>query len=102
MINNLQSLSQAKKINNKIDWDEQLTNNTNLKLFNSNNKVESERKNTEEHNETHLHFKSGVIYDGLIKNNLKTGHGLFIWPNGDAYNGEFILNYRNGRGIYYY
>lgn len=29
------------------------------------------------------------IYDGYWKNNLKEGLGLFIWPNGDEYNGNW-------------
>ncbi len=44
-------------------------------------------------------YKSGAIYDGKIKDNLKSGNGAFLWPNGDKYIGEFKDNYRHGYGI---
>jgi hypothetical protein len=47
----------------------------------------------------HLNYKSGAIYDGEIeKDQIKDGIGLFLWPNGDQYKGEFKFNSRNGFG----
>jgi hypothetical protein len=43
-------------------------------------------------------YKSGAVYDGKIKDNLKFGNGKFLWPNGDRYIGEFKDNYRHGFG----
>jgi hypothetical protein len=43
-------------------------------------------------------YKSGAIYDGKIKDNLKFGNGTFLWPNGDKYIGEFNANFRHGFG----
>lgn len=48
--------------------------------------------------EAHLHYKSGAIYDGLLKNSQKTDYGVFLWPNGDIYTGQFYLNLRDGHG----
>jgi hypothetical protein len=48
---------------------------------------------------SHVDFKSGAIYDGGLRDNLKTGTGVFVWPNGDTYSGEFKSNSRNGLGI---
>lgn len=50
--------------------------------------------------EAHLHYKSGAIYDGLLKNSQKEDYGVFLWPNGDIYTGQFCLNLRNGHGKY--
>ena len=43
-------------------------------------------------------YKSGVIFTGELKDNLKSGQGVFVWPNGDKYVGEFETNRRNGQG----
>jgi hypothetical protein len=46
----------------------------------------------------YVNYKSGVVYEGTVKDNLKSGHGTFVWPNGDKYTGEFKLNCRHGFG----
>ena len=48
---------------------------------------------------SHLDYKSGAIYEGKVKDNLKFGQGLFLWPNGDKYMGDFRSNCRHGFGI---
>lgn len=116
---NFQSLALAKKINDKSDLDccsNEICLQNNLrgslsasrrsirsaalrKLSNdSNNEKEKPEEKSPEF-EAHLHYRSGVIYDGLLKNNQKTDHGVFLWPNGDLYTGHFYLNLRNGLGI---
>lgn len=47
---------------------------------------------------SHLDYKSGAVYDGKVKDFLKCGQGVFVWPNGDKYMGEFKLNHRHGFG----
>ena len=47
----------------------------------------------------HLNYKSGAIYDGQLVDNVKSGSGTFLWPNGDRYNGEFSNNSRHGYGV---
>ncbi len=47
---------------------------------------------------SHLDYKSGAVYDGKVKDFLKFGQGVFVWPNGDKYIGEFRLNHRHGFG----
>jgi hypothetical protein len=45
-----------------------------------------------------INYKSGSIYTGQLKNELRSGKGTFIWPNGDKYIGEYESNLRNGFG----
>ena len=47
---------------------------------------------------SHLDYKSGAVYDGKVKDYLKFGQGVFLWPNGDKYMGEFKFNSRHGYG----
>jgi hypothetical protein len=56
------------------------------------------RPASEDEKTTHLNYKSGAVYDGTVRANLKSGHGVFVWPNGDKYSGEFKANYRHGFG----
>jgi hypothetical protein len=56
------------------------------------------RPGSEEEKSTHLNYKSGVVYDGTVRGHLKSGHGTFVWPNGDKYSGEFKANCRHGFG----
>ena len=43
-------------------------------------------------------YKSGASYQGHIKDNRRTGRGVFTWPNGSKYEGEFTDNDRHGKG----
>uniref|UniRef100_A0A7M5WQX5 Uncharacterized protein n=2 Tax=Clytia hemisphaerica TaxID=252671 RepID=A0A7M5WQX5_9CNID len=43
-----------------------------------------------------------VKYIGHYEENKKTGHGIFIYPNGSRYEGEWKDNKRHGNGTYYY
>ncbi|MBI4757209.1 MAG: hypothetical protein HY778_17715 [Betaproteobacteria bacterium] len=41
-----------------------------------------------------------AVYDGGFRRGLKHGRGTKAWPNGDAYQGEFRADRREGRGRY--
>jgi hypothetical protein len=41
-------------------------------------------------------------YEGLIKNSLMHGRGLYNWPNGDKYIGEYSDGLRTGNGVMNY
>ena len=43
-------------------------------------------------------YKSGASYQGQVKDNRRTGLGVFTWPNGSKYQGEFVDNDRHGKG----
>lgn len=34
-------------------------------------------------------YANGNFYTGSYKNNLKHGHGTYVWTDGDIYVGEF-------------
>lgn len=93
--NNFQPLSLAKKVDRDLDnsCHDEICRGHNLK-----SPIKSSRRDGNVDEETHLHYKSGVIYDGHIKNNQKFDYGIFLWPNGDVYTGQFYLNLRNGHG----
>ena len=99
--NRLLGLSCARKL------DHESTNNgeaqTSSKSFNKEiRRINSTlRLATDEEKLVYLHYKSGVVYEGTLKDNLKSGHGTFEWPNGDKYTGEFKLNCRHGYGTKY-
>ncbi len=100
----LQSLSQAQQIS---DENEQLEIKKSLTKVSFNASNEKLKKLSADYNtdtsyilSSHLDYKSGAIYEGKIKDNLKFGQGLFLWPNGDKYMGEFRSNSRHGFGIF--
>ena len=43
------------------------------------------------------HTSSGS-YEGRPKSKKSSGRGVFRWPNGACYNGEFVENKRHGEG----
>jgi len=44
-----------------------------------------------------------VIYEGKWENNIKNGEGIFIYGNGNKFNGKFINNKEyEGNGFIYY
>ena len=45
-------------------------------------------------------YKSGAIYNGQVIDNNKFGKGVFVWPNGDRYEGSYEFNYRHGYGMF--
>ena len=46
-----------------------------------------------------VHYKSGASYTGMVSNHLRCGQGVFKWPNGARYEGQYAENARNGKGI---
>ncbi|XP_064638742.1 ankyrin repeat and MYND domain-containing protein 1-like isoform X2 [Lineus longissimus] len=44
-------------------------------------------------------YKSGASFKGHVRDNVRSGHGIFTWPNGARYEGEYDNNARNGKGI---
>lgn len=43
-------------------------------------------------------YKSGASYTGQMSGTQKYGRGLFVWPDGARYEGEFLANVRQGLG----
>jgi len=41
-------------------------------------------------------------YDGLWKNDKRSGQGIYRYGNGDVYTGEWLGDVRHGRGTYSY
>ena len=56
--------------------------------------------NLETKQESQRGYKSGATYNGQIIDNNKFGKGIFVWPNGDRYDGSYEFNYRHGYGIF--
>ena len=44
--------------------------------------------------------ESTLIMSGMGKVCIKCGMGVFTWPNGARYEGEYANNVRNGKGLY--
>nr|XP_002733450.1 PREDICTED: ankyrin repeat and MYND domain-containing protein 1-like [Saccoglossus kowalevskii] len=45
-------------------------------------------------------YKSGASFSGHLQEGIiKAGHGVFVWPNGDRYKGDFVDNVRTGTGV---
>ncbi len=57
-------------------------------------------KKKEIQEEVNREFKTGATYKGLLKDNKKVGRGIFTWPNGAKYDGEFMDNAREGTGMH--
>ena len=43
-------------------------------------------------------YRSGANYRGQLQGNKRAGKGIFTWPNGAIYDGEFVDNLRHGTG----
>lgn len=37
---------------------------------------------------------------GVVRANLKQGHGVYTWPDGERYEGEFAADKMHGHGIF--
>ena len=48
---------------------------------------------------SNLEFKSGASYEGGIDNGKKCGTGHFSWPNGAWFEGEYMSDMRQGKGM---
>ena len=47
-------------------------------------------------------FENGDTYEGLIKNGMPDGNGIYQWNDGDLYAGEFKAGLKEGVGTYFY
>ena len=107
--NSLLVLSQARQVDannntNTVDESNSRAQSANVSSHHSGSARDSKRissvyRQSVEERCTHVSYKSGVVYDGTVKEYLKSGHGTFVWPNGDKYVGDFKFNCRNGQGI---
>mmetsp|Transcript_8568 Transcript_8568/g.8523 ORF Transcript_8568/g.8523 Transcript_8568/m.8523 type:complete len:86 (-) Transcript_8568:9-266(-) len=43
-------------------------------------------------------WPDGRKYDGEYENDEKSGHGVFTWPEGKIYDGEWKNGKQNGKG----
>lgn len=44
-------------------------------------------------------YNSGAVYRGELYDNKPCGRGLFVWPDGTCYEGDFVDNMRHGTGL---
>ena len=47
-------------------------------------------------------YDNGDVYEGNFVENVKEGKGIYKYSNGDRYEGEFFEDQKDGYGIYYY
>ena len=40
------------------------------------------------------------VYDGEWKNDMREGRGIETWTDGERFEGYFINDLRNGKGVY--
>ena len=88
----IKTIKLNKDLNHSVRSNHKTNDNKSLKIINSSRSV----LNTD--SSFRYDYKSGAIYDGKIRDNLKFGNGTFLWPNGDKYVGEFKANCRHGFG----
>merc|ERR1712232_1145563 len=44
--------------------------------------------------------KGMQTYEGAYRDDLKHGHGKFVWADGRIYDGQWVKGQRHGRGLY--
>jgi hypothetical protein len=49
-----------------------------------------------------FHFKSGAVYEGEWKGNMREGVGVQEWPDKARYDGEWKDNKANGKGKFWH
>lgn len=61
------------------------------------------RLKTATKSEHQIEYGTGAIYTGKIEGQKRKGSGVFCWPNGARYEGEFLNNERAGQGkVHFY
>ncbi|WAR27282.1 ANMY1-like protein, partial [Mya arenaria] len=48
--------------------------------------------------EVEVSYRSGASFKGQVEGHRKKGRGIFTWPNGDRYEGDYLDNEREGQG----
>lgn len=48
--------------------------------------------------EVEVSYKSGASFKGQFQGHKKKGRGIFSWPNGARYEGDYLDNNREGSG----
>ena len=43
-------------------------------------------------------YKTGASFVGVVQDYKKIGSGVFIWPDGSKYDGDYVNNLRHGKG----
>ena len=61
-------------------------------------KIETKGKN----GKMNVTYDNGDKYEGDFVDNVKEGKGIYYFSNGDKYEGEFFEDEKDGYGIYYY
>lgn len=46
--------------------------------------------------------KNGFIITGYMKDNMRHGQGVQVWPDGAKYEGEWSKNQANGKGKFWH
>jgi radial spoke head protein 1 len=49
-----------------------------------------------------FHYPDGSKYDGEWNENIREGYGTYTYPNNDTYVGEWKNHKRDGKGTYTY
>ena len=48
--------------------------------------------------EVEVNYKSGAYFKGQVQDYKRIGCGIFSWPNGARYEGDYVDNVRTGSG----
>ena len=48
--------------------------------------------------EVEVNYKSGAYFKGQVQDYKRIGQGIFSWPNGARYEGDYADNVRSGTG----
>lgn len=61
--------------------------------------MEGDFHNDQPHGYTKIEFTDGCVFEGLIENG-QLKKGVYIFPEGDQYTGEFVNGQMEGEGVY--
>ena len=48
--------------------------------------------------EVEVNYRSGAYFKGQVQDYKRIGRGIFSWPNGARYEGDYVDNVRTGSG----
>jgi hypothetical protein len=55
-------------------------------------------KDGKKHGKGKMDYASGDSYTGIWVDDNRTGHGVYTWPSGNRYEGQFKDNKKHGKG----